>query len=136
VRFLFALIQVMYLSFYLISLGKLGSIERIVQPAVSRPYWILALVLLTAVVGIPTRLFLLAGVGFDAKSLHRNFTRLFPFIFPLDELWALAPFLAVQQLGIGLAFAATAALLFVPFAQRTLMLMGYHAAAIRRGQPS
>jgi len=136
VRCLFALIQVMYLSFYLISLGKLGSIERIVQPTVSRPYWILALVLLTAVVGIPTRLFLLAGVGFDAKSLHRNFSRLFPFIFPLDELWALAPFLAVQQLGIGLAFAATAALLFVPFAQRTLMLMGYHAAALHRGVPS
>jgi len=133
VRFLFALIQVMYLSFYLISLGKLGSIERIVQPMVSRSYWILALVLLTGVVGIPTRLFLLAGVGFDAKSLHRNFTRLFPFIFPLDELWALAPFLAVRQLGIGLAFAATAALLFVPFAQRTLMLMGYHTIGIARG---
>jgi len=43
----------------------------------------------------------------------------------LDELWALAPFLAVHQLGIGLAFAATAALLFLPFAQRTLILMGY-----------
>jgi cholera toxin transcriptional activator len=132
VRFLFALIQVMYLCFYLISLGKLGSIERVVQPMVSRTYLILALVLLTAVVGIPTRLFLLAGVGFDSKSLHQNFTKLFPFILPLDELWALAPFLAVQQLGIGMAFAATAALLFVPFAQRTLMLMGYHTVAIAR----
>jgi hypothetical protein len=31
----------------------------------------------------------------------------------------------VHQLGIGLAFAATAPLLYVPFSQRTLMLMGY-----------
>ncbi len=37
----------------------------------------------------------------------------------------LALFLAVHQLGIGLAFAATAALLHLPFSQRMLMLMGY-----------
>jgi len=127
VRVLFGLIQIMYLCFYLISLAKLGSIERIVEPMVSRPHWVLALVLVTAVVGIPTRLYLLAGVAFDSRSLHLKFRKLFPFIFPLDELWALAPFLAVHQLGIGLAFAATAALLYLPFSQRTLMLMGRKA---------
>ncbi|HYN15770.1 MAG TPA: winged helix-turn-helix domain-containing protein [Terriglobales bacterium] len=127
VRVLFGLIQVMYLCFYLISLGKLGSIERIVEPMISRPHWILALVLVTAVVGIPTRLYLLAGVAFDSRSLHHKFRKLFPFIFPLDELWALAPFLAAHQLGLGLAFAATAALLYLPFSQRTLMLMGNKA---------
>jgi DNA-binding winged helix-turn-helix (wHTH) protein len=125
VRMLFALIQVMYLCFYLISLAKLGVIERVVQPMVLRSYWIVDLVLVTAAVGIPTRLYLLAAVGFDSRSLQVKFRKLFPFIFPLDELWALAPFLAVHQLGIGLAFAATAALLYVPFSQRTLMLMGY-----------
>jgi cholera toxin transcriptional activator len=123
VRVLFGLIQVMYLSFYLVSLGNLGPIEKAVATMVSRPHWIAALVLLTAIVGIPTRLFLLAGVAFDSGKLQHNFRKLFPFIFPLDELWALAPFLAVNQLGIGLAFAATASLLFVPFAQRTLVLM-------------
>jgi len=123
VRVLFALIQVMYLCFYVVSLARLGSIERIVAPMVARPHWIVALVLVTAVVGIPTRLYLLASVGFDSNSLQHKFRKLFPFIFPLDELWALAPFLAVHQLGIGLAFAATAALLYLPFSQRTLMLM-------------
>jgi cholera toxin transcriptional activator len=127
VRVLFGMIQVMYLCFYLVSLGKLGSIERTVEPIVSHPHWILALVLVTAAVGIPTRLYLLAGVAFDSRSLHHKFRKLFPFIFPLDELWALAPFLAVHQLGIGLAFAATAALLYLPFSQRTLMLMGNKA---------
>ena len=128
VRLLLGLIQVMYLCFYLVSLGKLGAIERIVAPMTSRPHWIVALVLVTAVNGIPTRLYLLAGVAFDSGKLHHNFRKLFPFIFPLDELWALAPFLAVHQLGVGLAFAATAALLFLPFGQRTLMLMGYRTA--------
>jgi len=123
VRVLFALIQVMYLCFYVVSLAKLGSIERIVAAMVPRPQWIVALVLLTAVAGIPTRLYLLASVAFDSKSLQQKFRKLFPLIFPLDELWALAPFLAVQQLGLGLAFAATAALLYLPFSQRTLMLM-------------
>jgi len=85
-------------------------------------------VLVTAVIGIPTRLYLLAGVAFDSGKLHHNFRKLFPLVFPLDELWALAPFLAVHQLGIGLAFAATAALLYVPFSQRTLMLMRYRTA--------
>ena len=53
-----------------------------------------------------------------------KFLRLFPFVIPLDELWALAPFLIVDQIGVGLALAATAALLYVPFSQRSLMLMG------------
>jgi DNA-binding winged helix-turn-helix (wHTH) protein len=123
VRVLFALVQVMYLCFYLVSLAKLGSIARIVEPMISRPYWIVALVLATAVVGIPTRLYLLASVGFDSASLQHKFRKLFPIILLLDELWALAPFLAVHQLGLGLAFAATAALLYLPFSQRTLMLM-------------
>jgi len=128
VRVLFSLIQVMYLCFYVISLAKLPAVETVVETAVSRPHWILALVMVTAVVGIPTRLYLLAGVVFDVRDLDRKFQKLFPFVFPLDELWALAPFLAVNQFGVGLAFAATAALLYLPFSQRTLMLMGYRKA--------
>jgi hypothetical protein len=50
---------------------------------------------------------------------------LFPFILPLDELWALAPFLIVEQIGIGLAIGVTAALLYLPFSQRSLLLMGF-----------
>jgi hypothetical protein len=41
-----------------------------------------------------------------------------------DELWALAPFLLVQQIGVGAAIGSTAALLYLPFAQRSLLLMG------------
>jgi cholera toxin transcriptional activator len=41
----------------------------------------------------------------------------------IDVLWALSPFLLAPQIGMGLALGATAALLYVPFAQRTLVLM-------------
>ena len=43
----------------------------------------------------------------------------------LDQLWAVAPFLLLPEIGVGLAFAATAALLYVPFSERTLVRLGY-----------
>jgi hypothetical protein len=52
-----------------------------------------------------------------------KFSRLFIVILILDGLWAVAPFLLVPQIGIGLALAATAALIYAPFAQRTLLLI-------------
>jgi hypothetical protein len=44
---------------------------------------------------------------------------------PLDQLWALAPFMLVNRIGLGLVFAAIAALLYLPFSQRTLVRMAY-----------
>jgi hypothetical protein len=81
-------------------------------------------VIVTAVLGIPIRLYLLAAIAFNYRGLNGKFQKLFPFLLVLDELWALAPFLIVQQIGAGLALAATAALLYLPFSQRTLLLMG------------
>jgi hypothetical protein len=78
----------------------------------------------TAVLGIPIRLYLLAAVAFNYRGLNAKFQKLFPFLLVLDELWALAPFLIVQQIGAGLALAVTAALLYLPFSQRSLLLMG------------
>jgi hypothetical protein len=53
---------------------------------------------------------------------------LFPFVFLLDELWSLSPLLIVDRLGWGLALAATASLVFLPFSQRSVLLMGDGAA--------
>lgn len=124
VQILFSLIQIMYLSFYFISLARLRWVEPILSQAVQHPRWIFALLILTALVGIPIRLYLLSAVVFGYRGLPVKFLRLFPIVIPLDELWALAPFLLVDQIGIGLALAATAALLYLPFSQRSLMLMG------------
>lgn len=124
VQILFSLIQVMYLSFYVVSLARLRWVQPILSQAVEHPKWIFALLVVTALVGIPVRLYLLSAAIFGYRGLPVKFLRLFPFVMPLDELWALAPFLLVDQIGVGIALAATAALLYLPFSQRSLMLMG------------
>jgi hypothetical protein len=50
---------------------------------------------------------------------------LFPAILALDLLWAITPFLLAARIGFGAAFAVTAALLYLPFSQRTLVRMAY-----------
>jgi len=127
VRLFFDLIQVMYLSFYVVSLARLRQVDAILRDSPGRTHWIFVLVVLTAAVGIPVRLYLLTAMAFRYRGLVQKFRRLFPFLFPLDELWALAPFLLVGQLGLGLAIAFTAALLYLPFAQRSLLLMAHSA---------
>jgi cholera toxin transcriptional activator len=129
VRALFAVIQVMYLSFYLSGLAHLHDAERVASSFL--PGWralaIAGAVLVTGAVGIPLRFYLLSAVAFDFHKLGGTFGRLFPFVLALDQLWAIAPFLLLPQIGVGLAFAATAALLYVPFSERTLVRMAYRA---------
>ncbi len=129
-RGLFGLIQLMYVCFYIASMWKLGGVGRVAERMVPRWDWvILVVVVISAVLGIPTRLYLLSAVTFDFAKLGDKFRRLFPFLLPLDELWALSPFLVQDKIGFGLAFAATAALLYLPFSQRTLMRMTYPVAS-------
>ena len=71
------------------------------------------------------RFYLLSSIGFDFRKLGDTFLRLFPFVLALDQLWAITPFLLLPKIGVGLAFAATAALLYVPFSERTLIRMAY-----------
>ncbi len=126
-RALFALIQVMYLIFYVSGLAHLREAEQVVNSFVPgwRAQFVVVAVLVTGAVGIPLRLYLLSAVGFDFRKLAETFGRLFPFVLALDQLWAIAPFLLLPQIGVGLAFAATAALLYVPFSERTLVRMAY-----------
>ncbi len=130
-RGLFGLIQIMYLSFYLAALFRLHGIERITDGFL--PGWgsfsIFVAVLVTAGVGIPLRCYLFSAAAFDYQRLGDNFNRLFLFILALDQLWAVAPFLMIPTIGFGAAFAATAALLYVPFAERTLLRMAYPSLA-------
>ena len=126
-RGLFGLIQVMYLVFYLAALFRLREIDRVTDTFL--PGWgsfaIVVAVLVTAGVGIPLRCYLGSAAAFDYRRLGEKFQRLFLFILVLDQLWAVAPFLLAQKIGFGAAFAATAALLYVPFGERTLVRMAY-----------
>jgi DNA-binding winged helix-turn-helix (wHTH) protein len=126
-RGLFSLIQLMYLVFYVSALFRLHAVDAMVASFL--PPWaataLVALVMVTAGVGIPLRCYLISAVSFDHQRLGEKFQRMFPFILTLDQLWAVAPFLLMEKIGLGAAFAACAALLYLPFAERSLVQMAY-----------
>jgi cholera toxin transcriptional activator len=126
-RGLFALIQVMYLIFYLAALFHLHPVLSIADSFL--PGWrsttLVVAVTVTAACGIPLRCYLLSAIGFDYQRLGNKFLQIFPVVLALDELWAIAPFLLMQKIGLGAAIAASAALLYVPFSERTLVRMAY-----------
>ncbi len=125
-RTLIGLIQVMYLCFYIAALANLRDVTYICDRFSSgRGDKFAIAVLVTAVLAIPIRLYMLTAAIFDYRKTGEKFRRIFPALFLLDELWAVSPFLLVDYIGIGLAFAATAALLYVPFSLRTLVRITY-----------
>jgi cholera toxin transcriptional activator len=123
VRLLLLLLQVMYVVFYIEALAHLRGVEQVISIVLTAYLRVVILVIVTAAVGIPIRLYLISGAAFRPPGLRKNYLTLFPIIFLLDVLWALAPFLLINKIGFGLALAATAALLYGPFAQRSLILM-------------
>ena len=124
VRTLLLLIQAMYLAFYLGALANLPEIIDIFSEArLPSPSTLTALLVTTAVVMIPVRLYFFAAVAFDFQQLPTKFRKLFPVLLCMDLLWALSPFLLVHHVSLGLALGMTAALVYMPFAQRSLVLM-------------
>jgi cholera toxin transcriptional activator len=120
-RALFTLIQIMYLAFYLAALFRLHAVQVLADSFLQS--WIV--LIMTAGVGIPLRCYLISAAAFDYQRLGDSFRRIFPFVLFLDELWAVAPFLLIEKIGWGGAFGVSAALLYVPFSERTLIRMAY-----------
>ncbi len=130
-RGLFILIQIMYLVFYAEALIHVHGVSQVVVE--NAPGWMATLlvvaIVVTAGAGIPLRFYLISAAGFDHRQLGGKFRRMFGLLLPLDCLWALAPFLVVEKIGLGAALAATAALLYVPFSERTLIRLAYPGSA-------
>jgi DNA-binding winged helix-turn-helix (wHTH) protein len=123
-RLLFALAQVMYVIFYLAALFDWRELDRAAAmafPSAAQTAFVAYLV--TALIGVVVRLYLLTATAFDYHLLGEKYRILFPALFLLDMIWALAPLLLADRMGLGLALGASAALLYVPFAQRVLMRM-------------
>lgn len=128
-QWLFLGLQLMYLAFYIGALANLAEVEELFA-ALPRPFVAVVVLIVTAAVLIPVRAFLFTGVVLRAPAVREKFLKLWLLLFPLDELWALSPFLLLHHINFGLALACTALLAWVPFVQRSLMLMG--AGAPRR----
>ena len=72
-------------------------------------------------IGIPIRLYTLSATVIGNRELPAKYLKLFPFLVPMDILWALAPFLLVKGIGIVPALLGTAVLLYAPFSQRSIL---------------
>jgi len=123
VRSLFVLIEIMYLGFYIGALANLPEIEDLLSPLPRAAQAYLVLIV-TAAILIPVRAFVLSATLFRAPVARRNFLKLWPFLLVLDELWSLSPFLLLHHINFGVALACTTLLVYSPFAQRSLVLMG------------
>lgn len=123
VQVLFLLLQCMYLGFYVGALGNLAEIESLFQ-VLPKEMHALAVLMSTAAVLIPVRTFLLCATLFHAPGIRNKFLRIWPFLLVLDLLWSLAPFLLLHHIHYGLALACMTLLVYSPFAQRSLILMG------------
>jgi cholera toxin transcriptional activator len=123
VQTLFALMQLMYLGFYVGALANLAEIEDLFSPLANAAL-IFHILITTAAIMIPVRAFVLCAVLFHAPGVRHKFLRIWPFLLALDVLWALSPFLLLHHINYGLALACTTLLVYSPFAQRSLVLMG------------
>ena len=123
VQTLFILLQLMYIGFYVGALANLAEIEDLFEP-LPRPTFALDVLMVTAAILIPVRAFVLFAVLFRAPGLRMKFLRIWPFLLVFDELWSLSPFLLLHHINFGLALSCTVLLVYSPFAQRSLVLMG------------
>jgi hypothetical protein len=123
VQTLFLLLQAMYLGFYVGALANLSEIRELLAD-LPHSGQIFTVLIVTAAILIPVRAFLFCAVLFRAPRLRGKFLKLWPFLLVLDVLWALSPFLLLHHINYGLALACMALLVYSPFAQRSLILMG------------
>jgi cholera toxin transcriptional activator len=123
VQTLFVLLQLMYLGFYVGALANLAEINELFSP-LSFAAQAFAVLIVTAVLLIPVRTFLLCAVLFHAPGMREKFLKMWWFLLPMDVLWSLAPFLLLHHINYGLALACVTPLIYSPFAQRSLILMG------------
>jgi len=123
VRGLFMILQLMYVGFYVGALANLREIEELLSPLTAATA-IFYLLVGTAAILIAVRAYLTSAIGLCAPHMRARFLRIWPYLLVADVLWALSPLLLLHHINSGLALAGMALLVYSPFAQRSLVLMG------------
>ena len=123
VQTLFILFQLMYLGFYVGTLANLAEIDGLLSLLPGAALIFRGLIVCAAIL-IPARAFIFCAALFHAPGFRGKFLKLWPFLLVFDELWSLSPFLLLHHINFGLALACTTLLVYSPFAQRSLVLMG------------
>ncbi len=122
-RWLFMLVQLGYLMMYGAALYKFHDVLR-VSSQVYGSLLLGVLLLCTAALGTPVRIYCFTALAFDYEHIGKQFCALFPAILVLDAVWAATPLLFLGQLQ-GLVLLCAAALAFLPLSQRTLLYEAY-----------
>jgi hypothetical protein len=130
VQTLFILFQLMYLGFYIGALANLTEIDSLISPLPAATL-VFHFIFITAAILIPARAFILCAALFHAPGFRGKFLTLWPFLLFFDELWSLSPFLLLHHINFGLALACTTLLVYSPFAQRSIVLMGAGGASVK-----
>lgn len=134
-RRLIILIQFGYLVIYSVTLLRLEqatqSLGAIFERMLGSSELALPLLIVLALTGTAVRLFVMSGVAMDHPQTGRQFRRLFPVIFVLDEIWAFSPLLLVEDYGLPLALVLVPLLAYAPFSQITMVRSAYGPAAKR-----
>jgi cholera toxin transcriptional activator len=123
VQTLFVLLQLMYVSFYVGALANLVEIDELLS-VLPHANVVFRVMEASAAVLIAARAFVLCAAMFHAPGFREKFLKLWPFLLLVDVVWSLAPFLLLHHINVGMAVACTALLVYSPFAQRALVLMG------------
>ncbi len=131
------LLQVMYLLIYGVALFYLAdfvnAVLGLVREYVTGDYaaartiarWVTTILMITGCCGIALRLYLIASVGFDDPETGIQFRKVFPFLFAIDEIWALTPLLLFTRWRPGVTILCLAFLAYVPITQRNLVRSAY-----------
>jgi cholera toxin transcriptional activator len=123
VHTLFILLQLMYVGFYVGALANLPEIEDMMS-ALPKGSELFLVLIVTAALLIPVRAFVFFATLFHPPGVRAKLLRVWPYLLPFDLLWSLAPFLLLHHMNFGLALACVPLLVYSPFAQRALILMG------------
>ena len=123
VRTLFLLLQGMYLGFYVGALANLPEAHELLSAVYGTEAVFVGLIA-TAALLIPVRVFLVCAALFRAPGFRERFLRVWWGLVVMDLVWALSPFLLLHHMDFGLALACVTVLVYAPFAQRSLVLMG------------
>jgi predicted Ser/Thr protein kinase len=130
-RALFLAMQAGYLVLYGAAFYHFQEISRLLSLAGNLD-WVEVLILVTAFVGTPVRLYLLSAVAADYPEIGAKFRVIFPAVLALDFVWSFMPLFLAPRIG-ALALLCIPAMLYLPFTQRRLL---YDAYSPRGGRTS
>jgi hypothetical protein len=125
-RVLMMALQALYLTIYTATLYHAETVGWILeakfQASPTAATTGLRVIVVLALCGIATRVYLVSGLTFDHPDLPKKFRQLFPALWLMDSIWAASPLLVLPLHDrFGIMLACVALLAYVPFAQKTLM---------------